>query len=607
MTATPGPVVVLDLWSLRADSTGLDLAGTGWRGLARQTTDTRTAIGGTSRTLLSRWRGEAAEGYRAHQGRVDGWLDSVAGAAERVAASLAEAAAVMRGAAARLEDALARARAGVPAERHGEFVVFHPTDAAGVARVGLAVAEAGRIRADLDARLVPIAEAVVRARDGLRRAAVAAGATLTDPTAGMVLPAEPAVARMVLIDGDRAIVGGTSGADRVRVGVDPVTGERLVTVNGVVARVPAGLDLVVRTGSGDDLVEVDRGTRLRVTLLGGEGDDTLVGGDRGDTLLGLWGDDRLFGGGGDDRVAGGDGRDYVDGGPGADDLDGGAGDDTLYGLAGTDVADGGAGQDYVDGGADGDRIVGGAGVDALLGGTGEDTLRGGPGFDRLYGGAGRDTVFGGADGGVAYVQAEDRVGDEARVVTVDLADVGGFITVAGSPEFVARVDSDLEALRSSPHGQEMLAALRAAHDANRSSLAGLPGVGAFFAPGHTLTIQETAADNGFAYASQSLAGSRATRVEFNPAFQSIASGPPITVLYHELAHVYDYLNGTVAEGTHQGPDNPGAPNAERVAVGLPIDHDGDPRTPQRLDPRHPVALTENALRDELGVVRRSKY
>ena len=43
------------------------------------------------------------------------------------------------------------------------------------------------------------------------------------------------------------------------------------------------------------------------------------------------------------------------------------------------------------------------------------------------------------------------------------------------------------------------------------------------------------------------------------------------------------------------------PERERVAVGLPIDDDGDPTTPERLDPRHPYPLTENALRDELGV------
>ena len=135
-------------------------------------------------------------------------------------------------------------------------------------------------------------------------------------------------------------------------------------------------------------------------------------------------------------------------------------------------------------------------------------------------------------------------------MTVELAEVGGFITVNGSPEFVARVGSDLEALRASPHGQQMLAALRNAHDA--SSTAFWPGLGVLVSSGHTLSIEETAAENGFAHADQSLAGTRATRIEYNPAFQGIVDGPPITVLYHELAHVDDYMSDTVAPGTHPG-------------------------------------------------------
>ena len=62
-----------------------------------------------------------------------------------------------------------------PRVRQGELVVFHPLDGAGVARVGAAVAEATRIRADLDTRLGPVAAAVTRARGGLRRVADSAG------------------------------------------------------------------------------------------------------------------------------------------------------------------------------------------------------------------------------------------------------------------------------------------------------------------------------------------------------------------------------------------------------------------------------------------------
>ena len=81
----------------------------------------------------------------------------------------------------------------------------------------------------------------------------------------------------------------------------------------------------------------------------------------------------------------------------------------------------------------------------------------------------------------------------------------------------------------------------------------------------------------------------------------------MVVLYHEMAHVYDYANDTLAEGVYTGPDNPNVNNRERVAAGLPIDHDDDPSTPNRIDPRHPYQYTENGLREELGAPHRPSY
>jgi hypothetical protein len=96
-------------------------------------------------------------------------------------------------------------------------------------------------------------------------------------------------------------------------------------------------------------------------------------------------------------------------------------------------------------------------------------------------------------------------------------------------------------------------------------------------------------------------------VEYQVDLYDVYDGPPITVLYHELAHVYDYANDTLADGYHTGDDNPDVDNAERVATGLPIDHDGNPGTPRQLDPRHPYDFTENALREEMGTPRATKY
>jgi Ca2+-binding RTX toxin-like protein len=410
---------------------------------------------------------------------------------------------------------------------------------------------------------------------------------------------------------DDVVIDTGSGHDRVEVSVDPATGERVVVVNAVATRYPPGSSITIRTGDGDDTVLVAPDARLRVRIFGGPGDDVLTGGEGDDELYGEAGDDELRGGGGNDRLSGGRGRDYIDGGPGDDGLSGGRGNDTLYGLRGDDDLDGGGGNDYLEGGAGDDTLDGGAGNDALSGGRGDDTIHGGPADDHIYAGPGRDTVDGGSGADVAYVQPDDAVAGVEHVVTVELRAVGNFVRIEGSPAFVERVQADLDMLRSSPRGQALLAALeRAVGDPPR--LADVPVVGRLVG-GRTLTIREYVSpspeeDNSFAYSdTESARRGRQMLVEYQTDLDQSYDGPPVTVLYHELAHVYDYSYETMAEGVHTGPDNPGVENAERVAVGLPIDDDGDRSTPQRLDPRHPYDYTENALRDEMGAPRVPEY
>jgi Ca2+-binding RTX toxin-like protein len=465
--------------------------------------------------------------------------------------------------------------------------------------------------------------------------------------------------------------------------VDPRTGEQIVTVNGVSTTFPPGYAITVRAGQGNDTVDVAPGMPVRLTLLGGEGDDTLRGGDGSDRILGLDGRDTVDGRGGDDRITlgasrthlpgedlrtpvieradggagrdamdgsrgadsmlggdgddrleagagddtvdggggndvvrggadtdnaygregddvvdGGAGRDYVDGGAGADRLTGGLGDDTVYGLSGADTVDGGAGQDYLEGGADNDTITGGAGDDMISGGRGDDTVTAGGGNDRIYTGPGRDTVAAGGGGDQVYAQAEDTVTGAERTLHVEVSDQARFIRIEGSPEFVERVQADLDMLRASPTGQQMLGNLERAHEDSRH----------WFYDGDGLTIRELRDENGHANVDESLFGAHEQwNIEYNPSFDTLHDGPPVVVLYHEMAHVYDYANDTLAEGVYTGPDNPNVNNRERVAAGLPIDHDDDPSTPIRIDPRHPYQYTENGLREELGAPHRPSY
>jgi Ca2+-binding RTX toxin-like protein len=343
-------------------------------------------------------------------------------------------------------------------------------------------------------------------------------------------------------------------------------------------------------------------------LFGGEGDDTVDGGAGNDEVSGGADTDNVYGRDGNDRVHGGDGRDYVDGGAGDDHLDGGLGDDTLYGLSGDDTLLGGAGDDYLEGATGRDTLDGGVGKDTLSGGRDDDVIRGGSGDDTIYTGHGRDRVSGGTGTDTVFGQIDDVLDDTERVVNVEITEVGSYIKVEGSPEFVERVQADIDMLRASPRGQMMLGTLEQAHEDSKH----------WFYDGNGLTIKQTQDENSYAYAGRQPLWHDSPRIEFNPSLDTIKGGPPIAILYHEMAHIYDDELDTQKDGTHNGTGKDrdvmwkddrevGVLNRERQAVGLPIDHDGDPKTPLRIDPEHPIEYTENGIREEMGVTRRATY
>jgi hypothetical protein len=589
---TPAPVVVPQLWRLGADPTRLIRAAQAWRDLAGRTATLRTDVARSASTLLAHWRGPTAEAYAAHRAGQDHGLATLSTVAGQLAAMTEETARVLAAAQDHLDDSWRRVRRAVTASARGDEVIFRPADGAGAARVAAAVSQAQEIRAHAEARLAQLAVRVDQVRqrvwiDNLVASMTEAGPNPLRLVPWLTGPDAPGTAGLVLLDGDRAIVNAGAGDDDIRFAVDPLTQERLVTLGGITRRLPPGTEVVIRAGAGDDTVTVAPGTRVRVTALGGAGGDTLIGADGSERLFGLWGTDTLVAGGGADRLSAGVGRDYVDGGAGDDVLDGGAGTDTLYGGDGADVLWGGDDQDYLDGGSGDDLAHGMGGRDAVLGGRGADTLLGGAGDDRLYGGAGADRLAGGPGVDVAFAQPVDAV-DGETTVTVEIGDTTAAIRVEGSAEFVARVRSDLDALASSPVGAAMLDGID--HS------------------GHVVTIREIP---GFGEAGYDRdLGGRNAIVGYNPRFDDFWYSPPVppvVVLYHELAHAYDFTNGTLAEGIYTGADNPLVPNLERVAVGLPIDDDGDGDTPAQLDPRHPYALTENGLRSELNLTPRTRY
>jgi hypothetical protein len=438
-----------------------------------------------------------------------------------------------------------------------------------------------------------------------------------------------------------------AGNDKINVSQNSSTGEITVDVNGAKKTFSAldSQNLVINAGEGNDNIKVGKGVTVKLTLAGGNGNDTInvdkavtagqkiTGGGGDDTINGGRGDDEITGGTGNDKIKagagndtieagdgndqvdGGDGRDYINGGNGDDKLLGGKGSDTVYGGDGKDNIQGGDGDDYLEGGKGNDTISGGKGNDVLSGGIGDDTLKGGDGDDVMYGGQGKDSIFGEKGSNKIFSQTEDtddskKKGVKNTVVTVDLSKaIGSSIIINGSDEFKQRMEADIEMLRSSVVGRKMLEGL------DDSS--------------HTVTIEEFDEQNGKARPTNGVntnlnattlaAGSSDdVTLQINPHFFPADHIPPITVMFHEMAHAYDNTHGTLRPGEYRGTDTTDAAldiygnsvnTRERVAVGLPIDHDGDPTTPEQIeaDSIHPKDLTENAFRDEINRAKRPHY
>ncbi|MFB1483485.1 M91 family zinc metallopeptidase [Corallococcus sp. RDP092CA] len=355
---------------------------------------------------------------------------------------------------------------------------------------------------------------------------------------------------------------------------------------------------IINGGDGNDSITVDASVTQDLTLDGGAGDDKLVGGKGNDTLIGGAGNDTILGGEGNDTLKGQDGDDYLEGGAGDDRIQGGEGRDVLYGLDGNDTLSGGKGRDYIDGGAGDDRAFGGEGDDQVIGGRGNDTLSGGAGNDAVAGGAGEDKVRGGAGTDKLYVEENETTADaaegERELVDMTNADQrGSSVSVTGSADFQARVQSDLDALRSLPSGQELLGTLDSS--------------------GKKTTIRETASGNsaggtnfndGFMNADGTPGKGTDAQVNYHTTRISLGNEewmnrPPVVGLFHELVHASDMNNGTLALGSKNG-----TRNLETSAVGLPIDLDQDPSTPDVVQGGRPG---ENVLRDDLNLPTRPRY
>lgn len=459
--------------------------------------------------------------------------------------------------------------------------------------------------------------------------------------------------------GDKVTIDAGAGDDKIKVSQDAKSGDITVDVNGK-TQTFSGKDkdnLVIKAGDGNDTVTVEKGITVMLQLEGGNGNDTITvdknvtarqkiqGNDGDDVITGGSGDDKIEAGADNDTVDGGDGDDYINGSKGEDKLSGGKGNDVIYGGDDADTIDGGDGDDYLEGSKGNDTISGGKGKDVLSGGIGDDILKGGDGDDVLYAGQGKDKLYGEKGNNRIFSQKDDtddskEKGVKNSVVIVELkGNPGGTgVSIVGTDEFKERVEADLEMLRSTPKGREML---QSYDDANNATTV-KDASGNITKKGVTVTIKEetspvnmrttfdtagvdprlkpvydskgkiTGYNKGDA-GDATIYYSTDIMLKVKNADNSIVDFLPSVSLFHEMGHAYDFTHGTLRDGVYTGKDkidakNSDLSNAERVATGLKMDIDDDPKTAEKLDSiNHPDNLTENALRAEMNRNKREHY
>ncbi|MFV0427760.1 MAG: M91 family zinc metallopeptidase [Beutenbergiaceae bacterium] len=606
-------------WALRADTAALANAGRSWDGLATVCSQAADSVATAAREALSDWDGFAATAFDSHRTLMVEDLDEASTVASEAARAIDSAVAAISGAQARLTSAWLTV-SGLPRQWSPYGQVFVPESEEDSALIKDALETASQTRSTLDEQLGTFMQDLA--------ALTARYSTLTNrwtsfTGSSLASPQEGSEVGIIVVDG-QAILSTGSGDDEVTVTIDPETGEQIVSVRPRNAdgdgetreyRLPADLDLTIRAGAGRDMITLPSDTSVSFRISGGTGMDVITAGGGADRIFGMDGDDEIVAGGGGDYVSGGGGHDYIEGQSGNDTLIGGSGRDTLYGLDGQDRLAGGSDQDYLEGGGGRDYLTGGDGDDVLSGGRDNDEIFGGRGDDVSYGGHGTDRTVGGTGQDTSHDDLRTADSNNDNNVNLEILENTEGIRIEGSPEFVARVEADLDLLRSSPAGQAMLLELQENYNDDA-----LFGIGE-----NSITIRDFAAEqdydphedqpNSYAYPSVFM---RQYRIDYLPTIDDFRKGPPMVVLQHELAHTLDYGEGTTQNQQYEGPgpdgqlDQDGEPQngvreTERQAAGLPIDDDNDPATPEQINPDHRYELTENGLREEMGLPLRESY
>lgn len=400
-----------------------------------------------------------------------------------------------------------------------------------------------------------------------------------------------------------------------------------VNVNGTAYDFPAtymaegkqkAIELHIKSNGGNDNISICPYVMLKAIVESGDGNDSIYAGG---------GDTRLFGGRGNDILWLGSGTGYAEGNEDNDTLIGGTGNNALYGNNGRDWMYAGPGaankQSHMDGGTEQDQMFAGNGHTVMNGGRGDDQMYGN---DRttFYTGEGSDSVHSHNSKDLIYAKRSDKLDTAAGTnVTYVKPDRSGEHAFAfkGTPRFIQRVHDDLDLLRSSPAGQQLLAKLDIAAQNGAPILfrESKKDENYYTFYSHQLTdlrkqkkLPEDEETSAYGYIQDGVPGSRAdkAKIDYNPSFvhdTAFLVSPPVIQLYHELAHAKNGADGTRLPGTQQE-QIPGflseeVLNEELQTIGLSttapaFDFDNDPATPPTST--NPAPFTENALNQEMG-------
>lgn len=386
--------------------------------------------------------------------------------------------------------------------------------------------------------------------------------------------------------------------------------------------------LWIDTKGGNDQVIIDPDVRVHVDVEGGDGDDYIQAGA---------GRTRLYGGDGNDVLRLGSGLGYAAGNEGNDTIIGGTGNAVMYGNKGNDRLYAGFGpstkQSYMDGGDGNDHIYAGSGHSVLHGGNGDDHL---VGHDRttFYTGKGRDTICSNQRNDTIYAKPTDHFdrAQGSRFVAVNSSDAGarGFtVQPNGTHGFNQQVEDDLEFLRSSPVGQQLLARMDELAVQNGGAVTIEQGLyGETFYRFNSTELENvppeaehTLTDSQVGVIVNGVPGARADRGLIGYQHQAILETAdrsntlvPVTGLYHEMLHAYNGATGTKLSGESYEYPQAKKPklvdHEERQVIGLPnpaepFDFDNDASTPPSTV--NPEPFTENALNKEMGKPLRRTY